>query len=104
MDGAGDLHHLALGGAQGGDQGRGIDGEVQGLQELLGGDVDAAQPVQEFLVAQIEVLGHGHGGDQARLLEDHGDAVAQRLEGRGVAHLLARDRACARCWSPPPRP
>ena len=89
MHGAGDLHHLPLGGAQAGDDGRGIDGEIERLQELLGGDVDAAQAVEEFLVAEIEVLRHGHRRHQAGFLEHHGDALAQRRRRRGEVHLLA---------------
>ncbi len=89
LDGARDLHHLALGGAERRDDGGGIDGEVQRLQELLGGDIDAAQAVQELLVAQIEILRHRHGRDQAGFLEHHGDAGLQRLGGRGEADLPA---------------
>ena len=88
VDGAGDLDHLALGGAERRDDGGGVDGEVERLQKLLGGDVDAAQAVQRFLLAEIDVLGDRHRGDEARLLEDHGDAVRERLVGRAVAHLL----------------
>ena len=86
---AGDLHHLPLGGAECRDRRLRIDGEVQRLQELLGGDVDAAQPVEEALAAEIEVLRHRHRGHQAGLLEHHGDAGLQRLRRRRELHGLA---------------
>ncbi len=59
VDGAGDLHHLFLPRAQRGDQRGRIDMEVQRLQELLPGDVDAAQPVERLVVHQVKVLRHG---------------------------------------------
>ena len=38
--------------------------EVQRLEELLGRNVGAAQPVEEFLFPQIEVLRYREGRDQ----------------------------------------
>ena len=58
---------------------RGIDVEIERLQELLRRDVDAAQPVEELLGAEIEVLRHRHRRHQAGLLEHHGDAAPQRF-------------------------
>ncbi len=56
-----------------------IDVEVQRLQELLAGDVDAAQPVEALVVGQIDVLRDGERGHQARLLVDHRDAALRAL-------------------------
>jgi hypothetical protein len=47
QDGARDLHHLLLGGAEQTDGRSRVDVELQRLQELLGGDVDAAQAVEK---------------------------------------------------------
>ena len=64
---------------------RRIDREIQRLQELLCRDVDAAQPVEELLVAEIEVLGDGQRRHEAGLLEHHGDAGLDRLIRDGEA-------------------
>ena len=75
-----DLDHLLLGGAEQPD-GRGRRHvEIQRLQELLGGDVDAAQPVVEFLLTEKQVLRDRHARHQAVLLEHHGDAEMPRLQ------------------------
>ena len=79
------------------DRRRRVDREVQRLQELLGRDVDAAQPVEEVLAAEIEVLRHRHGGHQAGLLEHHGDAGVQRLGRRRELHGLAAMQHAPRC-------
>ena len=52
----------------------GSTSKLQRLQELLRGDVDAAQAVEEFLLAEEEVLRDRHRRHQAVLLEHHGDA------------------------------
>ena len=67
----------------------GSTSKLQRLQELLRGDVDAAQPVEELLLPEEEVLRHRHGRHQAGLLEDHGDAEIARL----AAASAARPRA-----------
>ena len=58
VHGAGDLDHLLLRRAELRDVHGRIDAEIQRLQELLGGDVDAAQAVEEFFVAEIDILRH----------------------------------------------
>ena len=84
-----DLHHLLLGGAEQAD-GRGrVDVELQRLQELLRGDVDAAQAVEEALLPEEQVLRHRHGRHQAGLLEHHRDAELARL-ALGVSRLTLR--------------
>jgi hypothetical protein len=65
------------------------------LQELLRGDVDPAQAVQELFVAEIEVLRDRQRRDQARLLKHHRDAVAQSLGRIGEEELLALERHVA---------
>ena len=80
-----DLDHLLLGGAERADgRGRG-DVEIQRLQELLRGDVDAAQAIVEVLLAEKEVLRHRHRRHEAVLLEHHGDAEMARLQRRTSA-------------------
>ena len=74
-----DLDHLLLAGAEPGDERRRIDVEIERLQELLAGDVDAAQPVEELLVGQEDVLRHRHRRHQAGFLEHHVDAAPQRF-------------------------
>ena len=56
-----------------------VDVELQRLQELLRRDVDAAQAVEEALLAEEEVLRHRHRRHQAGLLEHHRDAELARL-------------------------
>ena len=77
-----DLDHLLLAGAEARDHRGRIDVEVQRLQELLAGDVDAAQPVEALLVGQVDVLRDGQRRHQAGLLVDHRDAALQRLRRR----------------------
>ncbi len=86
-----DLHHLPLGGAERLD-GRGrIDRKVQRLKELLRVDIGSAQAVEEFFVAEIEVLRHRHARDETRLLIDHGNAVTSRQRRTGDLDSLAVD-------------
>jgi hypothetical protein len=89
VDGARDLHHLPLGGAEERHGQAGIDLEIQRLQQLLGLDVERAKARQQLLVAELDILRRRHGRHQARLLIDHGDAGAERiarpLEMRGHA-------------------
>ena len=80
--GAGDLDHLLLGRAERADRRRRRDVEVQRLQELLRGDIDAAQAVVEALLAEKQVLRHRHRRHEAVLLEHHADAEMARLERR----------------------
>ncbi len=95
---AGDLHHLLLARAQARDQRRRIDGEIQGLQKLLRGDVDPAQAVEPPRIGEIQVLSDGEGRHQARLLVDHGDALsegicgARQLDGRPIQQDPSRGR------------
>jgi len=91
VDGTGDFHHLLLRRAQLADEHRGIDVEVQRLQELLGGNVDAAQAVQEPFVAQIDVLRHRQRGHQRGFLEHHRNAVVQRIGGAGKGQRRAAE-------------
>ena len=90
VNGPGDLHHLAPGGAKRGYNRRRINREVEGLQELLGRDINTPQPVEELLLAKIDVLRHRHRGHQAGLLEHHGDAVAQGVKRCGIADDAAQ--------------
>ena len=80
--GAGDLDHLLFRRAQRADRHRRRDVEVQRLQKLLCGDIDAAQAVVEAFLAEEQVLRHRHGRHEAVLLEHHGDAEVTRLERR----------------------
>ncbi len=85
--GTGDFDHLLLGGAKQPDGCGRRDVEIERLQELLRSDVDAAQAVIEFLLAQKQVLGDSHGRHQAVFLKNHGDAEMarfQRCSGRGL--------------------
>ena len=75
MDSAGDLDHLSLGRSERSDGRSGIYSEVERLQKLLCGNVNAAQPIEEFLFAKVDVLSNRHRGNEARLLVNHGDAV-----------------------------
>jgi hypothetical protein len=87
----GDFDHLPLGGAERlHNRGR-IDRKVQRLKELLRLDIGAAQAVEEFFVAQIEVLRHAHGRHEAGLLIDHRDAVSPREGRAGDLDRLALD-------------
>ena len=80
---AGDFHHLLLGGAERADDRRRRDVEIERLQELLRGDVDAAGAIVEFLLTEKQVLRHRHGRDQRVLLKHHADAEIARLQ-RGL--------------------
>ena len=88
-DRPGDLDHLPLGGAERQDRRRRIDREIERLKKLLRFDIDAAQAVEEFLVAQIEVLRDGHRGHETGLLIDHRDAVSPSQSRAGDMDLLA---------------
>ena len=77
-----DLDHLLLGRAKAADGGGRRDVEIERLQELLRGDVDAAQAVVELLLPEKQVLRDRHGRHQAVLLEHHGDAEIARLQRR----------------------
>ncbi len=92
--GARDLDHLLLGGAELRHRGCRRHVEIERLQELLGGDVDAAQAIVEFLLPQEEVLRHRHRRHQAVLLEDHGDAELAGFERR-ARHDLAAARSAS---------
>ncbi len=95
MDGACDLHQLLLAGAERGTRRHRIDVEIERQQEALGLNVEAAQPVEHLLVAQVNVLGHGHRRHQVGLLEHHGDALAQRVRRRGQLRRLAVEQHLA---------
>jgi hypothetical protein len=96
QDGARDFDHLLLGGAEQAD-GRGRrDVEIQRLQELLGGDVDAAQPVVESLLSQEQVLGDRHGRNQAVFLKHHRNPEMARFQGSPRRRLNAVDLHRAR--------
>ena len=89
---AGDLDHLLLGRAEQAHHRRRVDVELQRLQELLRRDVDAAQAVEELLLAEKEVLRHRHRRHQAGFLEDHRHAEVQRLVRRARVDLAAVDQ------------
>ena len=86
-----DFDHLLLGGAEQPDRRGRRDVEIQRLQELLGGDVDAAQPVVEAFLSQKQILGDRHGRNQAVLLKHHRDAEMACLERRSGRHVDAVD-------------
>ena len=77
-----DLDHLFVRGAERRYQGRRIDLKVHPGQELLGLVVQLAQPVEELLVAEIDVLGDRHRRHQHGFLKHHGDAERQSLRRR----------------------
>ena len=51
MNGTGNLDHLLLTRAETGYHGSGIDREIERLQELLAGDVDAPEAIERLGVA-----------------------------------------------------
>ncbi len=89
VHGARDLHHLLLACAKRRDERHRVNIEVERQQEALGLDIEAAQPVEELLLAKIDVLRHAHRRDEIRLLKHHGDAAGERLGGRLEAKRLA---------------
>src|SRR6185437_6732937 len=97
VDGAGDLDHLPLGGAQQPDRRRRIDMEVQRLQQLLRLDVQLLEARDELLVAEFDVLRRRHGRHQAGLLVDHADAGSERIARPLEIDRLAVDVIFARC-------
>jgi hypothetical protein len=90
-----DLHHLFLAGAERGDVFLRIDREVERVEQLLGSDVEAAQTVEEALVAQEDVLRHRHRRDERGFLVDHGDAGMQCRRRIGKADRFAVDEDLA---------
>ena len=91
-----DFDHLFLRGAEQSDRRRRRHVEIERLQELLRGDVDAAQSVVEPLLAEEQVLRHRHRRNQAVLLEHHGDAEMARLQRRSRRDRPAVDEHRAR--------
>ena len=91
-----DLHHLLLGRAEHAHGGGRVDVEIERLQELLRRDVDTAQPVEEGLLAQEQVLRHRHRRDQAGFLEHHRDALVARFQRRAQLHRPAFHQHLAR--------
>src|SRR6516165_7621099 len=79
VDSARNLDHLLLGGAEQCHWCRRVDMEIQGLQELLGLNVQRAEPRQQFFIAKLDVLGGRHGRYQARFLIDHADAGRESI-------------------------
>lgn len=79
---AGNLDHLLLCRAEQADLRCRIDVELQRLHELLRGNIDAAQPVEEMLLSKEQILCHGHRRNQTGLLEHHRNAQLARLVGR----------------------
>jgi hypothetical protein len=93
-DGARDLDQLPLPDAEIGDAGGRVEIDLRLVEDGAGASVDRV-PVEEpealRRVAEEQVLGDGHLGDQGQLLIDHRDAggvgVARRGEpGRLAAH------------------
>ncbi len=99
QDGAGYFDHLLLGGAEKSDRRCRRDVEIERLQELLGGDVDAAQPIVEALLPQKQVLRNRHGRNQAVFLKHHCDAEMTGFERRSGCGFNAVDlhRAGSQC-------
>ena len=60
VDSARDFDHLSLGGAEERYRRRGIDMEVERLQELLRLDIESAEAGQQLFVAELDVLGCRH--------------------------------------------
>ena len=79
IDGAGDFHHLALGGAEQRHRRCRIDVEIEGLQELLRLDIEGAEAGDQLLIAEFDVLRRGHRRHQAGFLIDHADAGSERI-------------------------
>jgi hypothetical protein len=77
-----DFDHLLLGSAEHSDRRRRRHVEIERLQELLRGDVDAAQSIVEPFLAQEQVLRHRHRGNETVLLKHHRDAQMARLQRR----------------------
>src|ERR1700722_18484892 len=71
-----DFDHLPLGGAERLDARRRVNRKVQRLKELLCFDIDAPEAIEEFLIAEIEVLRDRHRGHETGLLIDHRNAVS----------------------------
>ena len=84
-----DLNHLPLGGAEGAYGGIWIHGKVQRLQELLGGNVGAAQPAEERRRTEIEVVRDRHRRDQTGFLKHHGNAGLKGGMRRGKVLLAS---------------
>jgi hypothetical protein len=57
----------------------------------LRGYVESAQPVEHLFFAQIEILGDRQRRHQARLLEDHCDAVFESLRRRAEDNAASRE-------------
>ena len=97
-DGLDDLHHLLLGDAQIGDQGVGVDAQIEAVEHLLGvgahlGLVDAEGA--HGLAAQEDVFRHRHVRHQHQFLMDDGDAVGARGIDARDGDLLSVDEDLA---------
>ena len=92
-DGLGDLHHLPLGDGQGGHDRLGVDGHLQGAEDLvgtLGHDALADHDTAHLGIApQPQVVLHSAGQGLVQLLMDHGHTVFQGLLGAFEVDLLA---------------
>ena len=91
-----DFDHLLLGRAEQTDGRSRRDIEIKRLQELLRGDINSAQSVEELLLAEKQILRHRHRRNQAVLLKDHGDAEMPCLGRRARIDFLALDQHLAR--------
>src|SRR3984885_1324149 len=79
VDSARDFHHLSLSGAEKRYWRRGVDMEVERLQELLSLDVESAEAGQQLFVAELDVLGGRHRRHQTCFLVDHTDTGGERV-------------------------
>ena len=94
----GDLDHLHLGDRQGRNLHLGIDVDIQLIKDALGVVIHLAvvdKPPLGGVAAEPHVVHHGTLQHQVELLMHHGDAIFQRLFGRGEVDLLALEEDLA---------
>ena len=83
------LDHLLLRRSERGDLCGRIDLKTHRDEKLARVDIEAAQPVEHLLVAEIDVLRHGHCGHQVGFLEHHRHPGTKPFGRRAETHFLA---------------
>ena len=101
-DRLGDLDHLPVGDAEIAHFGVGIDMDIEAGEQRLGAAPHLVVSNQtegvERLAADPDVFRHRHEVHQVEFLMDHRDAVAQRVERRTQADVLALEAEGAGVW------